>query len=385
MDTKELLFSLLRYEIDGERIDEEIRNLIPQCLSAIYNLAKRHDLAHLLVDTLDKNDLFPENQEIKKRLFYERNMAVYRYEQIKYELGELCRALEEAKIPYMPLKGSVIRQYYPEFWMRTSCDIDILVRAEDLEKAGEVLISQLNYKFESRYSHDVSYYTESGVHVELHFNLAESNEEFQRILCNIWGMAKKSAGKEFEYIMNNELLVSYHIAHMAGHFLHGGCGIRPFLDLWLLKTRMGYDTKEVERLLAICNLTQFGENAFLLSEVWFSNAMHTDITREMEEYIVGAGVYGTLENKVAINQAKRKGKVRYIFSRIFLPYSKMKRYYPKLEKYPILLPFYHIKRWCIFIFKKDKKRALTELQYNNSIAEEKKMHLIELCNNLGLQ
>jgi hypothetical protein len=205
------------------------------------------------------------------------------------------------------------------------------------------------------------------------------------IFCDIWDMSKRVEGKEFEYVMNNELLVTYHIAHMAGHFLHGGCGIRPFLDLWILKTRMGYDTKEVERLLTICNLTQFGKNVFLLSEVWFSNAMHTDITREMEKYIVEAGVYGTLENKVAINQAQRNGKTKYIFSRIFLPYSKMKRYYPKLEKYPVLLPFYHIKRWCIFILKKDKKRAFTELKYNNLISEEKKKGIIELCNNLGLQ
>ena len=385
MDTKELLFSLLRYEIDGERIDEEIRNLIPQRLSAIYNLAKLHDLAHLLAEPLDKNNLFPENQDVKNRLLHERNMAVYRYEQIKYELDELCRVLEDAQIPHMPLKGSVIRQYYSEPWKRTSCDIDILVRVEDLERAGAVLISQLNYKFERRYSHDVSYYTESGVHVELHFNLAESNETFQRIFCDIWDMSKRAERKEFEYVMNNELLVSYHIVHMAGHFLYGGCGIRPFLDLWLLKTKMGYDIKEVERLLAICNLTEFGKNAFLLSEIWFSNAIHTDITYEMEEYIVGAGVYGTLENKVAINQVKRKGKLRYIFSRIFLPYLKMKRYYPKLEKYPILLPFYHIKRWCAFIFKKDKKRAFTELQYNNSISEDKKTRIITLCNNLGLQ
>ena len=31
-----------------------------------------------------------------------------------------CAVLEEAKIPYIPLKGTVLRDYYPEAWMRTS-------------------------------------------------------------------------------------------------------------------------------------------------------------------------------------------------------------------------------------------------------------------------
>ena len=384
MNVKEIMFALLRNEMTGAALDDAVKNcLVSETRSTLFTISKHHDLAHLVADALDKNGLL-DDSDVAGKFQAERNLAIYRYEQMRYELEEICRVLEEAKIEHIPLKGSVIRQYYPEPWMRTSCDIDVLVRVEDLERAGEILISQLNYKFKERCSHDVSYYSESGVHVELHFNLAESNQDFQKIFCDIWGMSKKIEGKEFEYIMNNELLVSYHIAHMAGHFLHGGCGIRPFLDLWLLKTKMGYDIKKVEQLLAICNLTEFGKNAFLLSEIWFSNATHTDITREMEEYIVGAGVYGTLENKVTITQVKKKGKFRYIFSRIFLPYSKMKRYYPKLEKYPILLPFYHIKRWCVFIFKKDKKRAFTELQYNNSISEEKKTRLITLCNNLGL-
>ncbi|MBO4954226.1 MAG: nucleotidyltransferase family protein, partial [Clostridia bacterium] len=36
-------------------------------------------------------------------------------------------------IDFMPLKGAVIRQYYPEPWMRTSCDIDIHVKKDRLE------------------------------------------------------------------------------------------------------------------------------------------------------------------------------------------------------------------------------------------------------------
>ena len=47
-------------------------------------------------------------------------IAIYRYEKINYELNRLRSALNEAQIPFIPLKGSVLRQYYPEPWMRTS-------------------------------------------------------------------------------------------------------------------------------------------------------------------------------------------------------------------------------------------------------------------------
>ena len=46
---------------------------------------------------------------------------------------ELKEALEKAEIPFLPLKGSVIRKYYPEPWMRTSCDIDLLIHKEEAD------------------------------------------------------------------------------------------------------------------------------------------------------------------------------------------------------------------------------------------------------------
>ena len=40
---------------------------------------------------------------------------------------------------FIPLKGSVVRDLYPERWMRTSADIDLLIR-EDQEKTCEELL-----------------------------------------------------------------------------------------------------------------------------------------------------------------------------------------------------------------------------------------------------
>ena len=76
--------------------------------------------------------------------------------------------------------------------------------------------------------------------------------------------------------------------------------------------------------------------------------------------------------------------MRYLLSRIFLPYQKMKRLYPRLGKAPILLPFYHVKRWISFLFKKDKNRAFAEFKYNASISDEKKDKTEKLLKDLQL-
>ena len=125
---EKVFFALIRFEINSNELCDEIKNLItPEMLPALFKLSKRHDLAHLIGDALDKNDLLPDGTEAKKRFLQERSMAVYRIEQLRYEYELVFSALEELQVDYLPLKGTVLRKYYPEDWMRTSADVDVLV------------------------------------------------------------------------------------------------------------------------------------------------------------------------------------------------------------------------------------------------------------------
>ena len=93
----------------------------------------------------------------------------------------------------------------------------------------------------------------------------------------------------------------YYIAHMAKHFVEtGGCGIRPFLDIWVLNHRIDFDREKRDKLLSDGGLDVFAKQAELLSEVWFGNAEHTEITRQMETYILRGGVYGANTNRIAV-------------------------------------------------------------------------------------
>ena len=65
---EKVFFALLRFEINGDELCDEMKNLItPETLPALFKLSKRHDLAHLIGDALDKNGLLPDGTEAQVR------------------------------------------------------------------------------------------------------------------------------------------------------------------------------------------------------------------------------------------------------------------------------------------------------------------------------
>ncbi len=382
-----ILFALLRFEISGAELCESDKNLITEeVLPALYKLSKKHDLAHLVGDALDKNGLLVDGSEAKKRFLQERNMAVYRYEQLRYELECICTTFEEAKIPFIPLKGAVIRQYYPEPWMRTSCDIDILVEEENLLKAISVLKETLKYTTdEKKSSHDVSLFALSGVHLELHFNLTEGDKYAKEVLSKIWQYALSMQTSSYQMLLKEETFYLYHIVHMVKHFEYGGCGIKPFVDLWLLKMR-GFGNDKCEFLLSKQKLLTFEKAAWKLSKIWLAEEEMDSISAQMQDYVLGGGVYGTVENRVLTQQVKKGGKFKYILSRIFLPYKDLAIKYPFLKKAPILYPFYMVKRCFNLLFNKQiKKQSSFELEKVGNVNEGQRKQQEKLLSNLGLR
>ena len=113
------MMELIASEVCDRTVDKSQYELTDEELAKLYKLSKSHDLAHLVGDALIKNDLIG-NDEIKEKYQKQVMIAIYRYEKINYELNRWRSALNEAQIPFIPLKGSVLRQYYPEPWMRTS-------------------------------------------------------------------------------------------------------------------------------------------------------------------------------------------------------------------------------------------------------------------------
>ncbi len=383
-ESVKLLFALLRSAISGDPLQENEKavfsdDILPELLS----LSKKHDVAHLLILGLDINGLRSDGQtEIGHTLI----KAVYRYEQLNFEYQNVCSALQTAQIPFIPLKGSVLRNYYPKPWMRTSCDIDILLHESDVEKAAAFLVENRGYFRKGRSPHDISLFSPAKKHIELHYDLVEDGliNQSAQVLQSVWETSTASEQNKLCYEMTDEMFYFYHIAHMAKHFEFGGCGIRPFIDLWILDQLETADQSKRDALLQRGDLMRFAEAARLLSRVWFSGAEHTEITKQMERYILRGGVYGTNENRIAVQQQKKGGRLQYAASKFFIPYDIIKYHYPILLKHRWLTPVMEVRRWCKLAFCGHAKRSLRELRQNHNVSNLEAENIQAFLRNVGL-
>lgn len=382
--TSQTLFALLRSAVCGTKLTEKEKNhYAPELLGELLKTGAEHDVAHLLVFGLKKNDLISEaDRDLEKHIL----RAVYRYERMQYEYGNLCDALERAQIPFLPLKGVVIRRYYPEPWMRTSCDIDVLVHGEDLGRAVSCLTENLQYTEKLRSTHDISLYSPTGVHVELHFDLVEEGRANNaiRLLHTVWDNVSLHENKQYWYEMSDAFFYFYHIAHMAKHFENGGCGIRPFIDLHVLACTEDAKQTARDELLAKGDLLRFAENARALSEVWFGDGEPDALSAQMQDFLLSGGAYGSSDNRVALQQKKKGGRLGYLFSRIFAPYTRLKRYYPVLEKYPWLMPVMQVRRWLMLLRPEVARMAKTEILTNKVLNKSRADEMSDFLDRIGL-
>jgi hypothetical protein len=171
---------------------------------------------------------------------------------------------------------------------------------------------------------------------------------------------------------------------MAKHLLNGGCGVKPFVDLWILDRLDGADKDERDRLLERGELLKFTEMARRLSEVWLGTAEHDSHTLEMQHYVLSGGVYGSDEHRATINRQKSGSKLRYMLSLFFLPYDSLKYMYPVLKKHRWLTPVMQVRRWFRILLRGNVKRATSRLATGNSITEEDVERVNRFLDGIGL-
>lgn len=404
MEIKDLLFASLRSEILGdEAAKETVSALDFDSAASVLHLAQKHDLGHIVAaalmhggildaektpqstEVLDAEEV--QTQEKKRKALRQacerlQMTAVLRYERLCFALNEIAGVLSEAKIAFLPLKGAVIRKYYPEAWMRTSCDIDILVRFEDLEEAILALVEKKGYTRQGMGTHDISLFSQSGIHLELHYDLIEEGREnrVSSVLSSVWETAVLKEGFSYWYEMPDEMFYFYHMAHMAKHFKAGGCGIRPFMDLFLLENIKNADASRRDALLLQGGLLKFAEAARRLCNAWFGGIAYDELTQQVEDYVLQGGVYGSTGNLVRMRRW-HVGKLRYALSRIFPSRRALANTYPILHKHAWLLPVMQVRRWFRLVFRGHLRRGVRELRHNQKISSSKTQSFLD---SLGL-
>lgn len=384
MDTIDILFALLRHVVCGETLEDETKKACtPENMDKVYALAKKHDLAHLVahaVETLDIPDC-----EVLVKLKNAKIKAIGRYARIDYEYARICKTLEATQIPFIPLKGSVIRQYYPAPWMRTSGDIDILVKECDLDRAVKALQMQGWTVKDGLQYQDICLYSAAGVLLELHFNIRVKMDAADRVMDAVWQHVACNVGTQYTYRQTDAFLLCHQVAHMAKHVLVGGCGIRPFMDIWILIQQAKPDEKMLQTLFRDAQLDVFLQQATALASVWFGREPHTQMTRKLETYVLSGGVYGSVSNRVVVSQTLVGGKFQHFLKRMFVSYEEMKRMYPVLKEKRWLLPVYQMVRWCQVLFDGRLRRAVSEMKANQSTTAQQRIQTDLFLREIGLR
>ena len=345
-------------------------------------LASHHHLEHLVSMACRIGGL-PMGDEMRSAFLQTEKKTVWRYEKLHHEQTRIFSALEQAGVDYLPLKGDVVRACYPEPWMRTNCDIDVLVKREDLERAVVALTETLHYRNEGQHYHDVSLFSPGGVHLELHFRLNVHEACADELLENVWDHVVPVEGHR--YAMETEFLLFYFVAHMAGHFTRGGCGIRSVLDLWLMEQKLSADAAVLRTYFEKAELLQFYDGARRLGTVWFGGQTHDELTEAMEQYILTGGVYGSKDNRIAVTQNRSVGTAGYWKSRLFLSRDVLQGVYPELEQHPERYWFCQIKRWCRIFRKQTRTRIKQEFHREQTISGDHVASVGELLDQLNLR
>ena len=337
-----------------------MKSFSPESLSKLLALAKKHDISAMIGSELIVRDLVQRESE-RIKIQDALCEAVCYYEKLNYEVQWLSVLLEEAQIPFIPLKGAVVRSLYPEPWMRTSGDIDILIQESFLDQAVSLLLENGCRMDGKRRYHDIPLLTPGGLPLELHYHIRENMESMDAVLDKVWQFSEVVPGKRFEHRQMDTFLVFHLLAHMAYHLVNGGCGIRSVIDIRLMQKK-NIDGDLLHALCCEAKLDLFQSNINHLIAVWFDGGQHSPTTRMLEQLIVTGGAFGTADNRILIRQAQLGSKGKYTFNRIFKPYKELKTQFPILNHKPWLAPLYQAVRWGRVITGRRINIAAKELQ-----------------------
>lgn len=360
VDTRRKLLALVKaaFEKDVEAIELTIDDV-----RAIQDIATRQSILYVIIVGLKNMGYSNLVSDLMSK--YEPK-TVYDYVQRKESLKAIARALDDASISFVPLKGVDICNLYPKPCMRTSSDIDILVQEKDIKKSIKAIESDTDFRFLQRTHHDAQFLSKR-VHLELHFSLLANIKMMDVVLDRAWDFVVPNAENRRQF--TPEYNIFYTVAHSAKHFIQeGGIGIRPLLDLWLLRSKTDYVENKVDELFIEAGLIGFYKTCCSLLDAWFDSKPYSDIDKELEELVFSGGVFGSEHTKVMSRKRKNKG-AKYVFSRVFRSSDDIKEFFPICEKHPSLIPFYQVVRWTHLISPSKRRKVASELRQARNLEQ----------------
>lgn len=368
-DQQQLVY-LISQAIRGKKVGKE--PLENQNWNYILRYANSHQVKALIYSAFQNSGcIINLKKEILEQWKKETMLtAVGQMRHIKQVTGVLSN-FNDKKIPFIVLKGLVIRELYPRPELRTMSDADILIKQSDLNVTKE-LMAGLGYSEEGISPMHIFYYKKNCSPIEIHWTI-EDYRFFNGNNMNInkmWDDAKKVEIGGVECLsFSNEDLALHLCIHMAAHIITGGFGIRQLCDLVLLVEKEGLtiDWQSFFEKGKKWRIEKFIIAIFLTCNQLFD----MNIPSELEQYcnlfdkkqvnllineILEGGVYGkkdlanVFSNELAYGAGEQHGGnlagvIKRFLLFLFPTAEKMSSKYSYAKKYKIFIPlawFHHM-------------------------------------------
>lgn len=322
----------------------------------------------------------PNDLAIQLKKAYEHAVFIEAHQH--FGLEEIKQEFERKNIDFLPLKGSVLKYFYPNPQMRLMGDLDILHHVHDKEKIKETMF-ELGYHqtIEKEILHDV-YERKPFLTVEMHKELISHHDNQKSYFNEIWNRVHLVEGKKHEFEMTWEDFYLFFIAHMAKHFSHSGTGLRSLIDFHVFVQNKG---KELNRQMVDIHLQQLQLEKFEKVLIQLDDCVFNDAEWESEElvevfkYMLMSGIYGNMLyhdiNIIGKENKKVMGKIQYLSDLIFIKKEGLEKLYPWLKgrRYLYIFAFTH-RLFDRMIHKQEKlKKVVSNLQSNEEIEYLKKI------------
>ena len=376
--TSEHLLYLMACALQGVSAREEV--LADADLKQLLLMARKHSVASMVCMALEKTAIFANADEAAKKQWLEaKNKAIRKNMLLDAERKAILHELETQGIWYMPLKGSILKDWYPKFGMREMADNDILFDASKRKEVKAIFqgrgytVKGYNKSNHDEYEKPPIYNFE--MHVELYHKIYDTlNEKYadvkQRLIPD--------AEVPYRFHFTPEDFYVFVIAHAYKHYSSSGTGIRTLADIYIMNQELGgtLNWEYVDSELRGLGIFSYEHESRELAQKLFgiaelpTKANLSEAEQQVLAYYLGASTYGTIENRT-LNQMQKlqpdggaitaHTKRKYLLSRIFPGREWCKACAPTVYKYPVLLPFFWVWR-LIYKGITKRKKATQEIK-----------------------
>ena len=305
----------------------------------LYELAKINNLSNFLEDWAQK---YCQLETIKNQINQDYTTQIVKDTNQNIEIEKILNLLEKNKIRTLVVKGVLMKNIYPQNYMRQMCDIDILVDANNFKKASQVMA---DIGYQKHYNHEKHLVFEKFpfMIVELHRKLVlEKDVIGYEYFSDIWPLCIKYKDYENIYQLDIDNAYVFCIVHLLIHFKFTGIKVKDILDVYLYnetyKNSLDYD--KLSQIFENFEIQDFAENIKNIAYKWFGTD-NVDDFDEIETFILGGS---NLNNRVNYSIGKNNGKFKFLIKLLFPEMKIMKEKFPILKKFPPLLPFMWITR-----------------------------------------